>query len=103
MEWKGIYFRLRPGKKEEYAYEHGHVPSALIDTLRRAGIHNYTIWNHEDMLFACYQVEDASRCDAVLAACPVYAKWREKMESIVYVTPGTGQKEWPMERMFWMD
>lgn len=103
MERKGIFFKLRPGMKEEYARRHANAPQALIDTLRRAGIHDYTIWNHEDMLFACYQVEDEKRCEEVLAACPVYNKWREEMEQVVYVTPVTGQKEWPMERMFLME
>ena len=103
MEWKGIYFSLRPGMKREYALRHSSVPKELVDVLRRAGIRNYTIWNHGDMLFACYQVEDEARCEQVLAASETYQNWRGEMELIVYVEPGTGQKEWPMEQMFLME
>ena len=89
--------------KEEYAKRHREVPDELIDALRRAGIRDYTIWNYGEALFACYRVEDEERCAAVLAESPVYQDWRREMEQIVYVEPGTGQKEWPMERMFLME
>ena len=103
MERKGIFFKLRPGMKDEYARRHANAPQELLDDLKRAGISDYTIWNYGDMLFACYQVEDEKRCEEVLAGSAIYAKWREEMEQVVYVTPGTGQKEWPMEQMFLLE
>ena len=103
MVRKGVFFKVRPGVQEEYKRRHDNCPAELIATLKRAGISDYTIWNLGEMLFGCYQVEDEAKCDEVLAACPVYAKWREEMEQVVYVTPGTGQKEWPMELMFLME
>lgn len=103
MEWKGVYFLLREGKKAEYAYRHANPPAELIATLKRAGIRNYTIWNLDEKLFGCYQVEDDDECARVLAECPVYKQWRDEMEELVYVTPVTGQKEWPMEMLFLME
>lgn len=100
MERRGILFYLRPGMRDEYLWCHQNPPEELLATLRRAGISDYTIWNYDDKLFATYKVQDPAVCDEVLASSPVYRQWREKMESIVYVDPQTGQKEWMMDLMF---
>jgi L-rhamnose mutarotase len=100
--WHGVFFAIRPGKSDEYMERHRHVPEPLKKVLKRAGIRNYTIWRHGDLLFACYQAADGRRMERILGASPDYRQWRKEMESIVYVEPVTGRKEWPMELAFFL-
>ena len=79
----------------------GLVDHIMRDVLTEAGFRNYSIWNRGDMLFAYYEVDDEERMAGVLAASAVFAEWRAWMEEAVYVEPGTGRKEWPMEMVFY--
>jgi L-rhamnose mutarotase len=101
MERKALFFRLKPGTKEEYVQRHKDIWPEMRELLSLAGFRNYSIWNYGDMLFACYEMEDPSKAEEILKNSEVYARWRRDMEKYVYIEPVTNQKEWPMTEVFY--
>jgi L-rhamnose mutarotase len=101
MERVGIYFRLKPGIGEEYKKRHDEIWPEMTKALNQAGIHNYSIWNHEEMLFAYFEVEDFNNAQSILDNNSVYIQWRKYMEDIIDVDYKTGQKEFFMRLMFY--
>lgn len=100
MERTGIYFRLKPGAKEDYIDLHRNIWPELKRTLDQSGMRNYSIWNEGDLLFAYYEVDDRQYMEHTLNSSAVYEKWRRLMEDYIYIDPATGQKEWFMELVF---
>jgi len=100
MTRKGIYFQLKPGKRETYISAHQKIWPSMLEVLGTAGIRNYSIWNIDDKLFAYYEVDDETHMQQILNQSKVYAKWREYMEEFVYKEPKTDQKEWLMDQVF---
>ena len=56
--WKAT---LLPGKKAEYIRRHDALWPEMAETLRQAGIRNYTIWCCGDELFGYYECERGLR------------------------------------------
>ncbi|MBK1783840.1 L-rhamnose mutarotase [Prauserella cavernicola] len=69
--------RLRPEHEQEYRELHRDVPRAVLDTLSRAHITNYSIFLREHTLFAYYEYtgEDYEADLAVIAADPDTQRW----------------------------
>lgn len=99
MERIAVYFKLKPGKKDEYIRRHAEIWQEMSELLDAAGIRNYTIWNHDDMLFGYYEVKNRKRTDSILASSEVFNRWREDMNEFVW-SDTTGQKEWFLENVF---
>ena len=71
--WKAV---LLPGKKAEYIRRHDELWPEMAETLRQAGIRNYTIWISGDEIFGCYECEfGAAYAAKVQAESPVVARW----------------------------
>lgn len=100
MERVGIYFKLKPGSREEYIKQHQNIWPKMREVLNRAGICNYSIWNEGNMLFAYYEVSDKAYMEKVLQESEVYNRWRKLMEKYIYQEEETGKKEWFMEMVF---
>jgi len=96
---KAIYFRLKPGAAEEYKKRHDHIPPEMSAVLTAAGYKNYSTWRVDNLLFAYFEVDDEERANRIFAASEVYSTWRSWMEDVIEITP-KGQKEWPMELVF---
>ncbi len=96
----GIFFRLKPGKREAYIKRHDEIWPEVTLALKSAGISNFSIWNEGDMLFSYYEVQDAKKADELLSNSEIYAKWRAEMEEYVYIEPATGQKECFLRQVF---
>lgn len=101
MVRKGIYFKLKPGARPGYVKAHEQIWPEMRRLLDEAGFRNYSIWNTEEKLFAYYELEDEVRTESILHNSSIYQKWRDQMEEYVYLDPQTGQKEWPMEMVFY--
>ena len=100
MERIGIYFKLKPGTHEEYKKRHDEILIEITDALNKARIHNYSIWNYENMLFSYFEVEDFKKAQEILDINPVYNNWRKFMEDIISIDAETGKKEYFMDLMF---
>lgn len=100
MKQEGIYFILKPGAKREYIKLHKNIWPQLKSVLDEAGIHNYSIWNIENKLFAYYEVENKTHMKKVLENSVVYQNWRTLMENYIYKDFQSGKKEWFMKKVF---
>ncbi len=74
MERIGIYFRLKTGAKDEYKRRHDQVWPEVRDVLSQAGIHNYSIWNHDEMLFAYFETEDFKKAQQIMDSSAIFQK-----------------------------
>lgn len=76
---------VRPGYEDEYRRRHDEIWPEMLDTLRRAGIRNYTIFRHGLTLFGHFETDDLDAARRHLADCPVNARWAEWMGPIMKV------------------
>ena len=58
--------KLRPGTGDEYVRLHEDVDPDVLDGIRRAGIHNYSIFIDGDDLFSYFEVDDLARLGDVM-------------------------------------
>ncbi len=100
MERIGVYFKIKPGAQEEYKRRHDLIRPEMTEALNRAGIHNYSIWNHQEMLFAYYEVHDFENAQKILQQNQIYNQWRKYMEDIIDTDCVTGEKEYILRQMF---
>ncbi|HEY8477278.1 MAG TPA: L-rhamnose mutarotase [Chloroflexota bacterium] len=77
MERRAFLLRVRPGKEEEYKRTHANVWPELIEENRRAGIRNYSIFMHGNLLFGYMEVEDYEKAMEYLGKSEVQRRWQE--------------------------
>lgn len=100
--WKG---RILPGMKDEYVRRHDEIWPELVETLKEAGISNYTIWNVGDTLFGYYECEKGiAYAQSVQKNSPVVARWNVYMKDVLdlEMDPVTGAQP-RLERVFFME
>ena len=93
MQRIAFLITLRPGADPaEYKRRHDEIWPEMLDALRAAGIHNYSIFRHGELLFAYAEVEDVARMAAALARDPINARWQEYMRDMITIEgdPETG-------------
>ena len=92
MERIAFAMRLLPGAEAEYRRRHAAVWPEMLDELRRAGAHNYSIYVRGDDLFGVLDVDDFELFRATLDASPVNARWQSEMAGLIdpLTDPATG-------------
>jgi L-rhamnose mutarotase len=83
VERIGFVMRLRPGQEAEYRRRHAAVWPEMLDALRAAGAHDYSIFLRGDDLFGYLEVEDLERFQASLAESEVNARWQAEMTGLI--------------------
>ena len=79
--WKG---RIKPGFEQEYIRRHDEIWPEMVETLKAAGICNYTIFFDGTTLFGYYECEKGIEYAArVQRESPVVEKWNEYMKDIL--------------------
>jgi L-rhamnose mutarotase len=104
MERVGFTMRVRPGQETEYRRRHASVWPEMLQALKAAGCHDYTIFLRGDDLFAYLEVEDFARFRAMMAASPVDARWQAEMAALIdpLTDPATGFHQ-RLEEIFHLD
>ena len=77
----GFTLKVRADRLDEYRRRHAAVWPDMLDALRRAGWHNYSLYLREDGTLFGY-VETPAGLDearAAMAAEPVNARWQAEM------------------------
>jgi L-rhamnose mutarotase len=75
---------LKPGADPvEYKRRHDEIWPEMLEALRSAGLHNYSIFRDGSKLFAYVEVDDLERMRATLAADPVNARWQAYMRDMI--------------------
>ena len=92
MERVAFTMKLLPGAEAEYRRRHAAVWPEMLDALRAAGCHNYSIYLRDDDLFGVFDVDDFDRFRAAMDASPVNDRWQADMRSLVdpCTDPATG-------------
>ena len=73
----GQVIGVRPGRIEEYERLHANAWPGVLEAIRRANIRNYSIYRHDDRLFAYFEYagDDFEGDMATMAADPVVREW----------------------------
>lgn len=74
---------VRPGYEEEYKKRHDEIWPEMVETLREAGIRNYSIFRHGLTLFGYFETEDIEQTQEHLASSEVNQRWGESMTSVM--------------------
>jgi L-rhamnose mutarotase len=74
---------VRPDKLEEYVRAHQEVWPEMLDALRGAGIHNYTIFRQGNQMFGYFEADDLAAAQRYLAAQDVSARWQDAMAELL--------------------
>jgi L-rhamnose mutarotase len=76
---------VRPGYETEYKQRHDEIWPEMLETLRTAGIENYSIFRHGLTLFGYFESLDLEASIAALNSSEVNARWGESMKAIMKV------------------
>jgi L-rhamnose mutarotase len=81
---KAFVMSVHPGREAEYAQRHQPIWSDLADVLKAHGVHNYSIFLHEEtrQLFGYVEIEDEARW-AAIARTEVCQRWWKRMGDIM--------------------
>jgi L-rhamnose mutarotase len=92
MERVGFEMRLLPGQEAEYRRRHAAVWPEMLDALRAAGVHDYSIFLRGEDLFGYLEVDDLERFQREIAASEVNARWQREMAGLIdpLTDPATG-------------
>jgi L-rhamnose mutarotase len=92
MERVGFTMRLLPGAEAEYRRRHAAVWPEMLDALRAAGCHDYSIYQRDADLFGYFEVEDFDRFRTAMDASEVNARWQAEMAGLIdpLIDPSTG-------------
>ncbi|WP_273887365.1 L-rhamnose mutarotase [Rubrobacter naiadicus] len=95
---------VRPGYEEEYKKRHDEIWPEMVESLKEAGIRNYSIFRYGLTLFGYFETEDLKRTVARLSESEINRRWSESMAPIMKmeVDPKTGfpyllPLQWHME------
>lgn len=81
MKRVGFQFKVRKDRLEAYKEHHKHVWPEMLDALREAGWHNYTLFMRDDgLIFGYFETEEGlATAQAKMAATEVNTRWQEFM------------------------
>jgi L-rhamnose mutarotase len=72
--------KVRPDRLAEYRERHRAVWPDMLDALRTAGWHNYSLFLREDGLLVGYlETDDFEAAQAAMAATEVNSRWQAEM------------------------
>lgn len=81
ITWRAI---IKDGMVDEYIKRHDEIWPEMVETLKSAGICNYTIWLDGNLLFGYYECEKGARYALDYQAnSEVVARWNVSMEPIM--------------------
>lgn len=81
--------QVKRGRLEEYKARHAEVWPEMLEALRRAGWHNYSLFlRHDGLLIGCLETPDFDRAVALMAATEVNRKWQAEMADFFDGGPG---------------
>ncbi len=93
--------QLKPGVSAEYERRHDELWPDLAAALRKAGIHDYSIFLDEETmsLFAVLRLRPDNTKDA-LPLEPVMKRWWDYMADLMEVHPDNKPVEWALKPVF---
>ena len=101
---KAFVMSVNPGQEKEYEARHSPIWPELEATLKSHGVHNYSIFLNSEtrQLFACVEIEDEARWNAI-AATPICRRWWKHMKEIMPSNPDNSPVALELRQVFHMD
>ena len=101
---KAFVMSVHPGMETEYQRRHNPVWQELLDTLKKHGAHNYSIFLNPEtrQLFGYVEIEDEGRWNAV-ANTPICQKWWKFMGDIMPSNPDHSPVAVALQEVFHLD
>ena len=101
---KAFIMSVHAGKEEEYERRHRPIWAELEQVLRTHGVHNYSIFLHEESrrLFGYAEIEDEERW-AAIAQTPECRKWWAHMEEVMPSNPDNSPVSMSLREVFHLD
>jgi L-rhamnose mutarotase len=95
VEHVGHVWRIRPGRREEYADRHATVWPELEALLRGAGVNSYVIYAWGEIVFSHMAVEDYERLVELYNGDPIAARWEEAFADLLEYPQADPLSGWP--------
>jgi len=101
---KAFVMRVHPGRHTEYERRHNPIWPELHEVLKAHGVHNYSIFLHEQtgQLFAYAEIEDDQQWRAI-ADSPVSQKWWAYMAELMPTNPDQSPVADDLRQVFHID
>lgn len=101
---KAFVMAVNADKHAEYQKRHNPIWSELHETLKAHGVHNYSIFLHEDtsQLFSYVEVESEERW-AAIAQTEVCRRWWAYMKDIMPTNPDNRPQSVGLREVFHID
>lgn len=91
-------YRLKPGAGPQYDQAHTNVPEALLSLIREAGISNYTIWRHEEIVVCEFDTRlGFEHTQSLLASSAVQQEWTAQLRHLFEQIDDNGEPLWLTE------
>ncbi len=89
-------YRLKPGMGAAYDERHRAVWPEMLALIDAAGIYDYRIWRHDDIVVCSMRTRDGfDRAAAHTAASEIQRRWTASLSDVFAVTAdGTGSPLW---------
>lgn len=83
MERMGFRMRIKPGTEDEYLRRHEQIWPEMLEALRQAGFHHYSIYRDGLTLYGSFESESVRETLALIVADPVNTRWSAMMSDIL--------------------
>ena len=107
MQRFGFVTRVYPEKLEEYKRLHAEPWAGVLETLRKVGIQNYSIFLHQELLFSYFEYigMDWEAAQRQIAADPTTQEWWKLTDPCQNpFSSATGGAKWSeMQTLFLME
>ena len=88
-------YRLRPGAGEAYDTHHHHAPDALLRLIQHAGVRDYTIWRHEEVVVCEFETTRGyGETSRILAASDIQKEWTSLLWPLFESIESDGEPLW---------
>jgi len=96
--------RLRPGVAEAYEKAHAAVWPEMLAMLKKGGIHEYSIFRRDELLFLTFKAVDFEATWSQFDNDPVNLRWQATMEPLFAPNEGLlpGERFPMMKEVFYM-
>ena len=105
MKRAAFILKVKQGKLAEYKEHHKHVWPEMLDALREAGWHNYSLFMRKDgLIFGYFETEESlSVAQAKMAAEEINTRWQELMSPFIDANARPDETFVELEEYFHLD
>ena len=106
MQRACFLLQIKPDRIEEYKQRHRHVWPEMLDALRGAGWHNYSLFLRDDGLLVGYvETPDFEKARTDMAQLEVNDRWQSEMREFFMDAAGrdADKQMKPLEQVFHLE